>query len=167
MSRKTNAVSDRLYEACKAELKKQGIRGETGRRLQAIISAKQHGIKAVSKIYGISRSTLMRWIARYGHGGVESFAVQAGRGRRCKLNAEQEMEIKKHVEKHGATLSSKELSIFVNKTFNVCISVITAYRLLKKLRFSYITPRPIHYKQNTESHEKFKKKSGRTSKRRR
>lgn len=167
MSRKTNAISDQLCEICKTELKKQGVRGEIGRRLQAIISAKNHGIKAVSKIYNISRSTLMRWIARYENGGVESFTVKTGRGRRSKLNAEQEAEIKKHIEGHGATLSSKELGVFVKKTFGICISIITAYRLLKKLGFSYITARPVHHKQNTESHEEFKKKSGRANKNRR
>jgi len=159
MSRTTNAISDKLCEVCKIELKKQGIRGETGRRLQAIISAKKHGIKAVAKVYNISRSTLMRWIARYEHGGVESFAVKAGRGRRCKLSDKQKIEIQKHIEKNGATLSSKELKAFIRDAFNVCISVITAYRLLKNLGFSYITPRPIHHKQNAASHEGFKKKS--------
>lgn len=163
MSRKTKAIGDRLYKACKIELKKQGVRGETGRRLQAIISAKNHGIKAVAKIYNISRSTLMRWIERYEHGGAESFAVKAGRGRRSKLNAEQKIELQKYIGTNGATLSSKELMVFIKNTFNVCVSVITAYRLFKELGFSYITPRPVHHKQNTASHDGFKKKSGRAS----
>ena len=162
MSRTTNAISDKLCEKCRLELKIQGVRGETGRRLQAIISAKSHGIKAVAKIYNISRETLMRWIRRYEAGGVESFAVKAGRGRPCKLSKEQEVELKRYIEKNGATLSAKELSIFVKKIFNINISAITAYRMFKKLGFSYITPRPVHYKQDRTSHEGFKKKSGGT-----
>lgn len=62
MSRITKAISEEMLAACKAELRKHGIRGETGRRLQAIISAKKYGITQVSKVYNISRETLMRWI---------------------------------------------------------------------------------------------------------
>ena len=47
--RKTKAVDDQLVELCRHELERQGIRGENGRRLQAIISAKEHGIKQVSR----------------------------------------------------------------------------------------------------------------------
>jgi hypothetical protein len=43
MSRVTKAIDEELVASCKAELKRQGIRGENGRRLQAIISAKEHG----------------------------------------------------------------------------------------------------------------------------
>jgi transposase len=84
MSRTTKAISDELLNLCKAELKKKGVRGENGRRLQAIISAKTHGISAVAKIYNISRETLMRWISKVKTGGVKNFAVSAGRGRRSK-----------------------------------------------------------------------------------
>ena len=65
MSRQTKAISEELIEKCKLELKRSGIRGEAGRRLQAIISAKDHGISKVAEIYNISRTTLMRWIERF------------------------------------------------------------------------------------------------------
>jgi hypothetical protein len=67
--RRTKAVDEQLVKLCKLELKKQGIRGENGRRLQAIISAKEHGIKQVAAIYNISRETLMRWINKFGGAG--------------------------------------------------------------------------------------------------
>jgi len=73
MSRKTKAISEELLSRCKEELKKEGIRGENGRRLQAIISAKKYSISQVSRSYNISRSTLMRWIAKFKEGGKQSF----------------------------------------------------------------------------------------------
>ncbi len=50
MARKSNAISDDLYDQAKKSLKKAGRDGDVGRRLQAIISAKQHGITAVSRV---------------------------------------------------------------------------------------------------------------------
>lgn len=159
MSRVTKAISDAMVEACKAELKEQGIRGENGRRLQAIISAKEHGILEVAKIYNISRETLMRWISKFKQGGSKFFAVAAGRGRRYKLSSEYKLKIKGYIEKEGATLTSKQLQAKIKEDFDVDVSKATAYRVLKELGFSYITARPSHHKQNQALQEEFKKKS--------
>jgi len=160
MTRKTKAISDEMFEACKAELKIQGIRGENGRRLQAIISAKEHGILQVAKIYNISRETLMRWIRKFQEGGSKAFAVDAGRGRRYKLTEQQKLTVSKYIEKEGFNLSSKKLQDFIKNNFLIELSIATAHRLLKSLGFSYITPRPIHHKQDQKTHNEFKKKSG-------
>lgn len=74
------ATGEELYNECKLELKKHGIRGEVGRRLQAIISAKEYGITKVAQIYRITRTTLMKWITRFKEGGVNAFKVRPGRG---------------------------------------------------------------------------------------
>ena len=160
MTRKTKAISDELLEACKAELKSQGIRGENGRRLQAIISAKEHGILQVAKIYNISRETLMRWIRKFQSGGSKAFAVDRGRGRRSKLTEEQKLTVRKYIEEEGYSLSSKKLQDFVKNNFLIELSIATTHRLLKDLGFSYITPRPVHHKQDAKTHIEFKKKSG-------
>lgn len=158
MSRVTKAISDELLKQCHAELKKQGVRGENGRRLQAIISAKEHGILRVAEIYSISRETLMRWISKFSQGGSESFAVGPGRGRKRKLTDAQQLELRDYVLKKGATLTSKGLGLEVKKRFGVELSIATAHRLLKKFGFSYITPRPSHHKKTPEAQEEFKKK---------
>jgi transposase len=66
--------------------------------------------------------------------------------------------LKQWVEKDG-NITAKELVIKIEENLKVRISMSSVYRVLKKLRFSYITPRPKHYKQNSSSHEEFKKKS--------
>lgn len=159
MSRKTQAISEEMVAKCKAELKKQGIRGENGRRLQAIISAKEHGILQVAKVYNISRETLMRWIRKFAEGGSEAFAVASGRGRRSYLTNKQKHELRDYIEREGATLTAKKLRLEIEERFEITLSEITAYRLLKVLGFSYITPRPSHYKKDGEAQEEFKKKS--------
>lgn len=161
MARVTKIIDDELVALCEEELKKQGIRGETGRRLQAIISAKKHGIKMVSKIYNISRETMMRWIRKFKEGGSAAFAVEAGRGRKYKLNPDQMEEIRQYVEIEGAQLSSKHLRLFIEERFKITISNATAHRILRGSGFSYITPRPSHHKKELEKQEYFKKKSTR------
>lgn len=163
MTRQTKAISEELLEKCKLELKKSGVKGEAGRRLQAIISAKTHGILKVAEIYNISRTTLMRWIERIEEKEGKTFAlVQPGRGRKSLLNDSQKNQLKKYIEKEGATLSAKKLQHHIDRTFGVKTSHVTAYRLLKELGFSYITPRPKHHKQDKSTQEEFKKKSNPT-----
>lgn len=159
MTRKTKAINDELLSLCQAELKKQGIRGENGRRLQAIISARTHGIKAVAEIYNISRETLMRWIRKFRDGGSSSFSVAKGRGRSSKLSETQKLEIRDYIEKTGAQLSSKKLQGYIEERFAISISKSTSHRLLQNSGFSYITPRPSHYKKDPQKQEEFKKKS--------
>ncbi|RZI45777.1 hypothetical protein EDM53_04700 [Rickettsiales endosymbiont of Peranema trichophorum] len=102
-----------------------GIRGENGRRLQAIISARTHGISQVAKIYNISRETLMRWISKIKTGGVKNFAVAAGRGRRSKLESKQELELQRYIEEHGAHLNTQKVRVFVKENFDIDISKAT------------------------------------------
>ncbi len=47
MAGESKAIGEELYNKCNLELKKHGIRGEIGRRLQAIISAKEYRITKV------------------------------------------------------------------------------------------------------------------------
>lgn len=157
--RRTKAIDEELVKLCKMELKKQGIRGENGRRLQAIISAKEHGIKRVAEIYNISRETLMRWINKFKNGGSGSFVVAKGRGRPSKLSTEQQNKVKDYIATEGANLSSKKVQNFINQHFKIQLSNATAHRLFKRLGFSYITARPTHYKADELKKERFKKKS--------
>lgn len=159
MTRITRAISDELVEKCREELKKQGVRGENGRRLQAIISAKRHGILQVAKVYNISRETLMRWISRFKAEGSKGFAVKTGRGKPSKLSSEQLTEVQEYIAEEGARLTAKKLQHMIKERYSILISKATAYRLFNKLGFSYITPRPRHYKKDEAKQEAFKKKS--------
>ncbi|MGL9688177.1 MAG: helix-turn-helix domain-containing protein [Wolbachia sp.] len=154
---KSKAIGEELYNQCKLELKKYGIRGEIGRRLQAIISAKEYGISKVAKIYIITRTTLMKWIAKFKEKGVIGFAIQPGRGPKPKLNEEKKEKIREVIEKDGVNLTAKKLQVIVEGVFAIKISESTARRLMKKLGFTYITPRPAHYKQDKNKQEEFKK----------
>lgn len=157
MGRITKAISDEMVAECKGELKKHGIGGEIRRRLQAIVSAKEYGISQVSKIYNISRETLMRWIRKFKQGGSKAFAVAPGRGVKPKLNYQQQEKIRDIMTKEGANLTCKKLKVIIEEKFSVEISKSTAHRWMKRLGFCYITPRPVHHKQDKNTQEEFKK----------
>jgi transposase len=139
MSGRTKLVDDELVERCKEELKKYGVRGEIGRRLQAIISVKEHGVTMVAKVYGITRCTLSKWIKNYTNEGVSSFKVKKGRGAHRKLSEEQMSEIKEYMEQNGATLTIAKLQVYIEERYNIKIGYTTVYRTMKRLGFVNIT----------------------------
>lgn len=158
MARKSKAISDELYEQAKNNLKKLGRGGEAGRRLQAIVSAKAYGIKTVATIYDITRATLMSWIKNFQEESIAGLSIKAGRGRPSYLSKEIQEEIRQII-KRKPTITLRELKQHIDDKYSITISLATAHRLMKKLSFSYITPRPAHYKSNPVAQEEFKKKS--------
>ncbi|MDJ1305938.1 MAG: helix-turn-helix domain-containing protein, partial [Candidatus Midichloria sp.] len=64
-------------------LKEVARSGDVSRKLQAIKSAKEHGIQKVAKVFGISRVALMSWIKAFEKDGIGSLKLQTGRGRRA------------------------------------------------------------------------------------
>jgi transposase len=158
MSRKSKAISDALYAQAQESLKAAGRSGEVGRRLQALISAKHHGIKGVAAIYHISRTTLLSWIKRFEEGSSQGLTLKPGRGRKPKLGVEREEAVRAMI-KATPHITTDALKIQIQEQYGITLGHTTVYRLMKKLSFSYITPRPRHYKSNKEAQEAFKKKS--------
>ncbi len=158
MARTSKAISDNLFLEAKQALKKLGKKGEAGRRLQAIISAKTHGIKAVAEIFDITRMTLMSWIRKFEEESIQGLGIKPGRGPKSKLSAEQQEQIREII-LSNPNIAIKELRLKIIEKFGVTVGKSTVHRIMKKLNFSYITPRPRHYKADKEKQEKFKKKS--------
>lgn len=158
MPRKSNAISDELLEKAKESLKLLGKSGDSGRRLQAIISAKSKGIKAVSEIFGITRKTLMSWISSFASESIEGLKIKPGRGRKRKFPAEYQEDIHSIIKEHP-NITIDELRLEIIDRYDINLGRSTVYRLMKRLSFSYITPRPRHYKSNKTLQKDFKKKS--------
>jgi transposase len=158
MKTKTKAISDDLYDKARKSLKKTGRDGEVGRRLQAIISAKKHGITAVAKIYSISRTTLMTWIQNFEKESMQGLRIKPGRGPKSKISAEIREDARAMIRSNpNITIDHLRLKIIEKHDINIGRS--TVHRLMKNLSFSYITPRPRHYKSDKDLQEDFKKKS--------
>jgi transposase len=158
MARVSSAISDALLEKCKITLKKQGKTGEIARRLQAIISAKRHNISKVASVFGVTRVTMMRWIKDFDKESIDGLVVRKGRGRKRIFNKNDEDKIYKII-KNNPNITAKELKKVIESDLLKTVGIATVYRLMRDLGFSYITPRPTHYKQDKKQADDFKKKS--------
>jgi transposase len=126
-------------------------------RLRAIIAAFTCGIKIVSEVFNINRSSLHRWVSLYRNSGLEGLK-NIKKPPRSKLNQEQQSQFKEWVEKDN-TLTIKKLGIMIEERFGFKLSRSSIHVLLGKLGFSHITGRTRHYKANKVDQEEFKKKS--------
>jgi len=100
---------------------------------------------------------LRRWIKHLRDGNPEKLIAPASRKRKNKLNDEQRKEIREWI-KENSQLTIKAIRIKIEERFGIVIGKSTVHREIKKLNYSYITPRPQHYKQDTTKVEEFKKK---------
>lgn len=157
MGRVSKLLSDNVARAAEFGLKKLGKYGVVAGRLQIILAAKKYGITDVCRIHDISRTTWTDWITRLQHGGVEALENKH-KAPRSPLSGHEPV-IKLWIEEnHNITV--RELIIKTTKELGITVSQTAMRRVIKNLKFSYITPRPRHHKQDKTLHEEFKKKSG-------
>lgn len=158
MPKTSSIINDNLINKCHIALKLQGKSGKVARRLQAIISSKDHNISVVSSIFGITRATLTKWIKDFEKESIEGLLVKNGRGRKRIFNNQNDQEIR-NIIKHNPNITAKSLQKIIDNKLNIKAGIATIYRLMHRLGFSYITPRKNHYKQDKQEVDKFKKNS--------
>jgi transposase len=158
MSRPPKLLDEEVFLLAQKGLKELGKSGLVARKLQVIIAARKHGISKTCEFYSITKNSLIKWIKVLKKESLQALQVQTGRGRKFLLNEEQEQEIKKWIEENSS-ITINHLRLMILENMNIALSPSTVHRLLQRLRFSYITPRPKHYKQNEKLKDEFKKKS--------
>lgn len=147
MARISVFLTDEVVLMATYGLKKLGRSGLVARKLQVIIAAKKHGITKTADFYAITKKTLIQWIKDLKQESIKSLEVQAGRGRKPLINEDQEAEIKKWISEN-CNITINQLRLMILDKMSISLSSATVYRVLKRLKFSYITPRPRHYKQD-------------------
>jgi transposase len=156
MAGKTKLINDEVLKTAREGLRSLGSYGTIAVKLRAIIAVGDYGIAPVAKMYKIARSTLTDWIKNISDD-ITKLEVARGRGRKSRLTEEQLNEIAKWLSANpGLTINAVMMMII--EQFNIKLSKSTVHRIMKQLCYSYITPRPIHYKQDTSKHDEFKKK---------
>ena len=138
-------------------LKKIGKDALLARKLQAVISAKKHGISKVAEVYGISRTTLTSWIKHLKNGSLSKLKAPPERKRKSILNDVQRSQIRIWIEE-DSQLTIDQVRRKIEEVFQLRIGRSTVHREMKRLGLSYITPRPKHFKQNENQVTEFKKK---------
>ena len=97
MSGVSKAISELLYNKAKEALQEVGRSGDVSRKLQAIKSAKEHGISKVADIFGVSRVAIMAWIRDFSELGIDGLKIKAGRGRKSILLNEEVEKVKEWI----------------------------------------------------------------------
>ena len=151
-----------LVEKAELGLKELGHNATIAIKLKAIVAAKSHGITKTADVFGVTKATLFAWIHCLREESAQHLVVQQGRGRKPKLSKEQEATIRQWLTK-DSQLTINSLRQLIAEKLDVDIGRATVHRLMQKLGFSYITPRPQHYKQDSSTHGVFKKKSSKSS----
>jgi transposase len=145
-------------------------RNETNARMARRI----HGVYLASKgltcpqiveITGSARRTIQQWVAKYNTGGIEALKDSPRCGAPTKLSQKQQHAFCKRIEA-GPTkqdrisvLNGPLIREILEQEFGVSYSLRGVYRLLHRLKFSCLCPRPQHEKAEPQAQEKFKKTS--------
>jgi transposase len=160
-------ISKLLDEAsqnrARAELKALGSRGEVANKLKAIIAVKDHGVSQVAKIFNVTRMTLTNWVKSFNNGDSSSLLTKQKNPRSSKISNERMKIIEQWIAEDSSMTISK-LCKRILDDFGVVVSMSTAHRVMQRLKFAFITPRPRHYKQDPHAQAEFKKKTTRVGK---
>jgi transposase len=157
MARTSKLLTTRTVQRAEEEIESLGKKGAQTLKLQAIIAAKKHGFTKTADFFGTTKATLISWVKRLNES-PERLAVQPGRGRKALLSEKEETTIKEWI-LANSQLTTDHLRIKIQKELGKELSRSTVHRIIRKLSFSYITPRPRHYKQDPKALAEAKKKS--------
>ena len=89
---------------------------------------------------------------------IESLKAPKTRKRK-QIISDELMSIIKNWIIENPNIIAKQVQKKLIQEFMLDVSLSTAYRAIKRLNFSYITPRPSHYKKDEKLVSEFKKKS--------
>ncbi|KLT22346.1 putative transposase [Wolbachia endosymbiont of Armadillidium vulgare str. wVulC] len=136
----------------KEMLKKVRNNAYVSKKLQAVIAGKESSISAVARICKISRAALTEWIKHLKFSRAEKLLAPYQRRIKSKLNKNQREQIEIWVEKNP-NITIKEVQIKISEEFGLNIGKSTVHREIQRI---YITPRPMHHKQDKNKQEELK-----------
>ena len=122
--------------------------------------------EAAAKVGGMDRQTLRDWVIAFNARGPEGLCDAKRPGAPPKLDAMQQAKLKEIVVA-GPDLAADgvvcwrclDLQAVIARNFNVKVSEATVGRLLHRLGFAHVSPRPRHPSQKAEAVAAFKKTS--------
>lgn len=161
MTVKTRHTTKQLLSLAKAEKNKH-----LAARIQAIALAKQgFTCPAIVKMTGYSRRAIQKWVARYNQGGIKGLRDEPRSGRPVKLSPDKQAQFCVRVDAGPkpsdgtATLYGRDLQRIMEREFGVLYTLDGVYKLLHRLGYSCLKPRPRHEKADPAVQEAFKKTS--------
>ncbi len=132
------------------------------KRLRIIILAMQGWTApAIAMSVGLSRRDCQEWVRRFNASGLSGLEDRPGGGREGPLTPEQQEQFCKRIEDgpraedEVCSLRGADLQAILAREFGVLRSLSTIYKLLHRLGYSCLRPRPRHRKADPEARAAF------------
>ena len=141
---------------------RQETNAKLAKRMRVVILAiRGYTAPAVAMSLGLSRRVVQRWVRRYNDEGISGLEDRRGNPLNSPLTPEQEASIRERLEA-GPTPEDKVCSLrgadmqrILQQEFGVWRCLSAVYRLLHRLGYSYLRPRPKHNKADPEAQAAF------------
>src|SRR3954451_7136705 len=149
---------DRLQEAARGHRNTR-----TWPRVQAVILAKQGDpAPQIARALGVSRRAVQAWVATYNRAGLEALPDRPHPGRRLILPRDQEARFRERIEALPrpedavCELRGADIRRILEQEFAGRYTLDGVYKLLHRLGYSELMPRPQHPETHPEAQEVFK-----------
>jgi transposase len=143
---------ERLQEAAR-----QYRQGRTWPRVQAVVLAKQGDTAPeIARALGVSRRAVQAWVAAYNRGGLEALPDRTHPGRAPTLPRAEEGRFLQRIdapprpEDGVCTLRGADIRRILEREFDAHYSLDGVYKLLHRLGYRSLMPRPQHEEANPE-----------------
>jgi len=135
-------------------------------RIQTVALAKQgFTCPKIVQITGYPRRTIQRWVSQYNKAGIKGLIDKPRSGRPAKLSVDKQLEFCARVDAGAGpsdgkpTLYGRDIQQLLERQFGVVYTLDGVYKLLHRLGYSCLKPRPRHEKADLVVQEAFKKTS--------
>ena len=136
------------------------------RRIQVVALARQgRSCPEITEMTGNCRRAIQGWVAKYNFHSLEGLKEQRRSGRCPKLAPTKYKKFCSRIDAgpakkdSTATLSGKDIQQILSESFGVVYTLDGVYKLLHRLGYSCLKPRPKHEKADPLVQEEFKKTS--------
>jgi transposase len=158
MARPQKVISEEICKKAKKALTELSRDNRVGIRLKAIIASREHGVMFTAKVFGTVPAALREWARRFDEEGARGLEYREGRGRISPVSREHCKKIKEWLG-NNVGMTTAEITAKLKAVFNIKTSRSAVHRMMVRSGLAYITPRPLHYKQDKMAQNEFKKKS--------
>lgn len=128
-------------------------------KLKAIVALENNSIVKVAQVFSVQRNTIKSWIRSFSNNGVEGLELKPKKSRKPKLDDKQMKDLQSWISDNQGNFTISKIQKLIEERYGKKISLNGAWKLLKRLNYTHITARPVHYKQNKEELDDFKKNS--------
>lgn len=133
-------------------------------KLKAISALENNSILKVAQVFSVQRNTIKNWIKNFSNNGIKGLELKKRSPRKSKLNNKQIEDLQAWIKSNQGNFTLLKIQKIIKENYGVEISHNGVWKMLKRLNYSHITARPVHYKQDKEKLEEFKKNFNRNKK---